>query len=410
MSATFPIGIFPKFIIDYIKELNRTLNFHQDFTSAAVIFAASTIVGNRYKLKVKQGWEAAPIFWFACVGFPGTIKTHPIKTILKPISKIDIESKRLYDEEMKHYDPEAKPRQMKPCFKQQLISDFTVESLHPVQNINKRGLGVYKDELKGFLNDMNKYRTGSDQEFWLESFNNGSYIVNRVTKEPVLIVDICINLIGTIQHDVLAKVVSDYTGNGLIDRFLFTSPEDKVYNLNDEEINPEFEIKWESFIRHIHHAFQYIDHESTEFLNLPSDAFKEYQRIDAEFVKIQNNENTSQSIKNYLSKMKTYVPRFALIIGIIECISKQAPIQINYKHMVSAGLLANYFIETAKQTFSFNTGQNEIKDLVQGMKNLTKSEKIIKLSEKGIKATELARFFEVSRQSIYKIIKSTDNF
>jgi len=405
MSATFPIGIFPKFIIDYIKELNRTLNFHQDFTSAAVIFAVSTIIGNKYKLKVKEGWEAAPIFWLACVGFPGTIKTHPIKTILRPINKIDIESKKVYDAEMQHYDPEAKPRQPKPKFKQILISDYTLEALHSIHDINKRGVGLYKDELKGFLNDMNKYRKGSDEEFWLESFNNGSYIVNRVTKEPVLIVDICINLIGTIQHDVLGKVVQEYAGNGLIDRFLYTSPEDKVYNLTKDEIDPVHSVKWESFINLIHNSTRYLDHDSTEFFTLPADAFTEYQQIDSGFVRMQNNENTSQEIKNYLSKMKTYVPRFALIIGIIECIAHQKPIEITYKHMVSAGLLANYFIETAKQTFSFNNDQIEIRDLVSTMKSKTKNEKILLLHQKGVKQSELARFFQMSQGQISKIIR-----
>ena len=81
---------------------------------------------------------------------------------------------------------------------------------------------------------MNKYRKGSDEEFWLESFNNGSYIVNRVTKEPIMVENININIIGTIQHDVLHKVVTDYAGNGLIDRYLSTSAEDKVYPLTSD--------------------------------------------------------------------------------------------------------------------------------------------------------------------------------
>lgn len=403
--SVFPIGVFPRFIADHITELTRTLNFHQDFTSAAVMFAVSTIVGNSYKLKVKNGWNATPIFWLACVGFPGTIKTHPIKSILKPLNQLDIESKRQYDSEMAHYDPDAIPRQKKPKFKQLLISDYTLEALHSIHDINKRGIGLYKDELKGFLNDMNKYRKGSDEEFWLESFNNGSYIVNRVTKEPILIVDICINLIGTIQHDVLAKVISEYAGNGLIDRFLFTAPEDKVYNLTADEISDEHAQKWEDFIRLLHTSFRYIDHDSTQYVPLDKDAFKDYQRIDSEFVRLQNNENTSQEIKNYLSKMKTYVPRFALLISIMDCVTTNKPIVVKYKHMVKAGLLADYFIETATQTFSFNKEQSEIKDIVQTMKSFSTDEKIIKLHLKGFKQSELARFFNKSQGSISKLLK-----
>lgn len=404
MSATFPIAIFPKFIVNHIKELNRTLNFHQDFTSAAIIFTVSTLIGNRYKLTVKQGWEAAPIFWIACVGFPGTIKTHPIKTITKPLSKLDVESKKRYDADMSHYDPDAVPRQPKPKFKQILISDFTIESLHHIHDINKRGIGLYKDELKGFLNDMNKYRKGSDEEFWLESFNNGSYIVNRVTKEPVMVVDICINIIGTIQHDVLGKVIQEYSGNGLIDRFLFTAPQDRVFNLNDHEIKPEFAQQWEQFVRLLNNTFHYLDHQDTQLLTLPKDAFKEYQRIDSDFVRLQNDENTPMEIRNYLSKMKTYVPRFALLIGIMDCIANKKPVQISYKHMVLAGILAEYFISTAKDTFQFNQEQIEIKSIEQNMKGLTRNEKILKLHQKGVKQSEIARYFGLSRQFVGKVV------
>jgi len=405
----FPIGIFPKFIQEYIKELQLSLNFHPDFTGAAVMFAISTIIGNKYKLRVKQGWDAAPIFWFACAGYPGTIKTHPIKTIMKPIIKLDIESKRNWDAEMAHYNPDSIPRQPKPKFKQILISDFTIEALHSVHNINKRGVGLYKDELNGFLNDMNRYRKGSDEEFWLESFNNGSYIVNRVTKDPVLISDIFIPIIGTIQHDVLGKIIAESSGNGLLDRFLFTAPESKIYHLNNNHSDEVLTQQWDLFIHRLHNSTRYIDSEDTQIIHLTGDAFKEYQRIDQVFVMHQSNEETPMNIKNYLSKMKTYVPRFALLIGVMDSLDKQSPISVSYKHMVLAGILADYFIETARQTFSFNLVQIEIKELVGTMKALTQSEKIQKLHQKGISVTELARYFSVSKQYVSKLTKPKGN-
>lgn len=408
-STGFPMEVFPGFLREYIRDLKATLNFHPDFCAAAALFTVATVSGNRFKLRVKNGWEAAPIFWFACVGYPGTIKTHPVKIMTHPLSVIDLESKKHYDYEMSLYNPDAKGQSKtpKPKFKQMLISDYTIEALHSIHDINKRGIGLYKDELKGFLNDMNKYRKGSDEEFWLESFNNGSYIVNRVTKEPVMVNNICINMIGTIQHDVLNKVITEYAGNGLIDRFLFATSEPIVYPLTDLEIDGYYEQFWFDIVSRINKTFDFIDKDSTEFIDLSPDVFKIYQEIDLEFVAIQNSEDENQHIKNYLSKMKTYVPRFALVLAIMDMVFKNEIITVTTTHMTNAKKIADYFISTARQVFLSNDVMKDISNVEAGMRNLKKVNKVIKLYDLGFKQKDLARYFNLSQQAISKIINTT---
>lgn len=400
----FPIEVFPMFMRNYITALNRTLNFHVDFTAAAVMFTIATLNGNKYKLKVKNGWEASTVFWFACVGYPGTIKTHPVKTIIKPLSQIDADSKRVYDEQMRHYDPDAKPRQPKPKFKQMLISDYTIEALHSIHDINKRGVGLYKDELKGFLNDMNKYRKGSDEEFWLESFNNGSYIVNRVTKEPVMVNDICINIIGTIQHDVLNKMITEMEDNGFTDRILFTASETKVHPLTADEIPEDFAKEWAQLTHEMNKNYEYLDSESTEVLTMDQETFATYQAIDLEYVEMQKSEETNQKIVNYLSKLKTYVPRFALLLAIMDSVDGTFEIEVNTNHMVRAKKIADYFLKTAKTIYASNDTQKDIKEMESAMRGVKRSDKIIKLHEKGVKQSELSKYFGISRQAVSKIL------
>lgn len=402
----FPIDVFPDFFKEYILELKRTLNFHVDFSAAGLMFAFSTLIGNKYKLRVKNGWEAAPIFWFACVGFPGTIKTHPIKTMLRPLSNLDKRSKKNYDLLLDEYNrlKENDQSLKKPKFKQLLISDYTVEALHSIHNINKRGIGLYKDELKGFLNDMNKYRKGSDEEFWLESFNNGSYIVNRVTKEPIMVDEICINIIGTIQHDVLNKVIGEYKGNGLIDRFLFTAAETTVFNLTDSEIDEKYFNVWFKLCEGMDLNFDY-NGENTEVLTMSEQTFNIYKEIDAEYVLIQNSESESQDIKNYLSKMKTYVPRFALLFSIIDAIGNDGYIEVEPIHMEKARRVSNYFINTARNVFNANSEVLDIKEVESSLKGKRKEEKIFALLEKGFKKSEIAKYYGIPRQAVYRILE-----
>lgn len=405
-SSGFPTEVFPEFIRKYIYELNETLNFSLDYLSAAVMFTVSSVCGNKYKLKVKHGWEAPPIFWFACVGYPGTIKTHPVKAIIRPLMEIDRESKKVFNAEMLHYDPDARPRQPKPKFKQIIISDYTLEALHQVHSYNHRGLGLYKDELKGFIGDMNKYRKGSDEEFWLESFNNGSFTVNRATKDPMMIEDICVNLIGTIQHEVLSKIISDFSGSGFIDRFLFTSPETEVFPITDKEANPEHSERWERFIRYIHNSSNYLDRQDKQLIEMTPEAFKYYQKLDKELVAIQKEEAESVDLKNYLSKMKTYIPRFALILCCIEGFANQDYFQVKEHHIINAGKISDYFIATARQTFDNNRNRSEIARLVQSMNNLTRTEQIKKLYDKGFSQEVIGNHYNISRQRVGRILQN----
>jgi hypothetical protein len=286
-----------------------------------------------------------------------------------------------------------------------LISDYTIEALHTIHDINKRGVGLYKDELVGFLNDMNKYRKGSDEQFWLESFNNGHHIVNRVTKEPIMINNICINMIGTIQHDVLNKIISEYKGNGLMDRFLFTSSESTVYELNALEADPYFSEKWADILKRMNQHFIYFKPEDTQMVVMTPEAFSKYQLIDSKYVAIQNSEEESQEIKNYLSKMKTYIPRFALLLSIIESIFDDTYVTVEEKHIDNAVRIAEYFISTARSVFEANSMSQDINSVAITLRGVTRDEKVLLLSQKGFKPGELAKYFSISRTHIHRILK-----
>lgn len=405
-TSKFPIDVFPPFLQQYIAELKSTLNFHEDFSAVSAMFTMATVNGNYYKLKVKNGWNAPTIFWFACVGYPGTIKTHPVRNMINPIYEIDARSKAFYDSEMEGWDPDAKPKKPKPKFRQILISDYTIEALHAIHDFNKRGIGLYKDELVGFLNDMNKYRKGSDEQFWLESINNGNYTVNRVSKEPIMIKNICINIIGTIQHDVLDKVIANYSGNGLIDRFLFTASENKVYPLSTNEIDEYFSEFFNEIIAKASRNWTYFDQKDEKIIEMTPEAFEAYRKIDAQYVALQTDDVTPQQIKSYLSKMKTYVPRFALLLAIMDSIFNDMPVEVTEKHMYDAGRIGQYFILTAMDIFTANDVQSQIRRLVSTMQNKTRTDQIIELYNKDFKQSDLARFFGISRQAISKALHS----
>ena len=139
---------------------------------------------------------------------------------------------------------------------------------------------------------------------------------------------------------------------------------------------------------------------------MDGETFKIYQEIDSEYCNIQNSESESQDIKNYLSKMKTYVPRFALLFSIIDAIGNDGYIEILPIHMTKAKKVSNYFIRTARNVFNANNEVLDIKEVESSLKGLKRADKIISLLEKGFKKSEVAKYYGVSRQTIYKIIEN----
>lgn len=405
-KVDFPIDIFPNHVSEFITQLNNSLNYSVDFLSLSVMFTMSVLNGNKYKLKVKNGWVAPSIFWFAIVGEPGTMKSHPVGLMISPLKELDKRSKKSYDSQLAEYETmESKGR--KPRFKQLLVGDYTLEALHNVHENNKRGIGLYKDELVGFLNDMNKYRKGSDEQFWLESFNNKSYIVNRATKEPVIIEDTNINIIGTIQPSVLNKVVKDFDGNGLVDRFLYTTAETEIYPLPRRDIDQRW-IDWylQSMIE-CNSFFEYNDSNDSYVLTLSEDALGVFYDADERLIAMQKSDDLTPNMKGYINKMKTYLPRFALIMGLFDMCFNGYTTEINEEHMAKAVRLMDYFIQSASVVFAEAETKQEISQIVASMFGKTKKEKIILLHNKGFKNYEICKELNTSKEVVSRVIKLT---
>lgn len=406
-NPEFPLDVFPPTIQQFINQLNLSLNYSIDYLAVAIMSTYATLNGNKYKLRVKNGWDAPSIFWFAVVGEPGTMKTHPIKTIFKPLTNIDVRSKAAYDLEMLEFnrlDEKAKQKETKPKFKQVLISDSTLEALHMVHGINKRGICFYKDELVGFLNDMNRYRKGSDEQFWLESFNNSTYIINRVTKEPLLIEDTNINIIGTIQPDILNSIISAHGANGLTDRFLYTSNETNIYPISLTDINPMWLTKWNEMVMEITSYFQYIDSKDTVYLGMSKEALDIFLMVDKQICEAQRSDSVTFQMKNYLNKMKTYAPRFALLMNLIDFHAYGEISDITEPQMIRASRIIEYFIQSANFIFNNVEKDTEISEVSRKLEGKTKAEKIIELHKKGFKQFEISKKLKTPKTYVSKII------
>ncbi len=374
-NNTFPLEVFPPEVQQIIKDTNKNLNYPIDFIGSSMLFATSIAIGNTTKVEIKKGFQEGAGMYMAIVASPGTNKSHPLTFALQPIIEKDKKSYRHYEEQKKEYDnffglpkkerdPELE-EPVRPFWQKHIVSDFTPEALTEVHKYNKRGIGVYVDELAGWYKNFNRYTNGSEMEFWLSVWSGKPISIDRKTNEPVFIPLPYISVGGTIQKGILNLLAKDSrTQNGFLDRILFVMPDSiqKTY-WNEAEINIESINNWAQIITNILNLSYDLD----ESLN----PIPEILRLDPEAKRLlyawqkrntdQCNNAESETISGIYSKLEIYAVRLALILEIMNwACGNSEKVDISTKSMDGALKLIEYFKKSALKVHSIISNNNPL--------------------------------------------------
>jgi len=411
----FPIEVLPKNWQIYIIELNKGLNYSADILAVSMMSTLAGVIGNKFKLRVKNGWETPMIFWFAVLGNPGTIKSHPVNTAINALKQIDFENNDSYQKQLGEYnmlEESERKKTEKPKYYQTVLVDYTLEALHQLHSYNRRGLILHKDELVGFVKDMNKYREGSDKEFWLESFSNSSFQVIRKTSDPLVIKNICINIIGTIQPKVMTDLIKRNDGDGFVDRFLFTRAETKYYQVTDKEVDTRVLNFWKDYISQLNAQAAYLDEEDTMYSRFTPEGFKAFQALDGKYTQMQNDIEVDHKTRGYISKIRTYTPRFCLMMSLMDHFdadTDQPHYDVELAHVQRVEKINEYFLNTAKLVFDESEELMDYDEILHKLKGKTRNEKVFELKARGLKNKEIAKIFELNPSRVSQILKQMGN-
>ncbi len=325
----FPVEVFPLPVQKIITATNESLNFPIDFIGASLLYAVSVAVGNTHRVEVKKGWVESSVLYLAIVARAGTNKSHPLSFALQPIVEQDKRTYRHYEQQKQEYDRTVslskKEREqqgidepIKPVWQKFLLSDFTPEALAEVHKFNKRGIGVYVDELAGWFKNFNRYNKGSEMEFWLSAWSGKSINIDRKTGEPVFIPLPFISVCGTIQNGILNELAKDSrTQNGFIDRILFVIPENiKKEYWGETELEPIVSDNWHSIISRLSNlsiTFDETMNPNPEILKFTPEAKRilfDWQKANTD----QCNDAENEAVSGIYSKLEIYAVRLALVL------------------------------------------------------------------------------------------------
>ena len=140
-----------------------------------------------------------------------------------------------------------------------IVNDPTVEKLGELLNENPNGLVFMRDELSGWLANLNREEYQSDRAFYLECFDgNGRYVYDRIGRGTIEIESCTLSIIGGIQPSKISLLVRDATrgivDDGLIQRFQLAIWPDDIGNWRwiDRVPNQEAKMKYDRVFETLH--------------------------------------------------------------------------------------------------------------------------------------------------------------
>lgn len=429
-KLNFPLEIFPEPIQSYLLECNRTLNSSIDYMGCSLMWLISVCVGNSISIEPKKGWQEPAQLWMAIVGKAGWGKTPSIKQIINPLQRLNAKKVKKYYKELEKfnfYDNLTKTEKKeheevkKPNKNQFIANDITIEALVDLHQESDNSVGVFKDELAGWIKDMNKYKEGSDLEFWLSTWSGSPVILTRITRSGSFIENPFIPILGGIQPTILESFnTSQNKENGFMDRLLLCYPDMKVDYFSEEEMEYET-LNW--YNDSIINFYDLINNglvergEDGEILPrvavLSEEAKRTYIKRDNEITDMQNDVDENEYLKSMLPKQKAYILRFALLIHVFSEYFEDTGdvLEISDANIKKAIKLSDYFIAMAKKIKNSSNEKNEYKRIIQLNKNKNNKEQVKALYQidKTFNQTEVAEIIGVSRRTILRYIKDFEN-
>lgn len=424
----FPIEIFPVELQNYILQCNETLDSSVDYMGCSFIWMLSVIVGNCVKIQVKPGWIEPATVWMTVVGKAGIGKTPSISNIVNPLQKVNNREIKKFVKDFQKYTEfmeldkkdRANTEQIKRPNKTQFIADdITLEALVDLHEENKNSVAIFKDELAGWIKDMNKYRAGSDLEFWLSTWSAKSVSLNRKTAKSSFVAHPLIPVLGGIQPGVFDSFYTDENkDNGFIDRMLLCYPDLIVEEYNDNELSLDVMNWYTEYVTAFYNqvkdkAVKYnTDDEIMPFIAVMNpDAKIEWKRIFNKITGMQNSDDENEYMKSMLPKQKSYIPRFALLINTLLVFDRSGDIidftKISKESILASEKLSDYFINMAKKIKISTSEIQDIKRLLRLNDDKTPFERFAELYKKNpnLNKKEIAERLNISRKTIYEYVK-----
>lgn len=190
----FPFDVFSEELQNLIDKISHCYQVEPSMVASVMLPLVGGAIGNAIRVSPKKGWNESPFIWMAIIAETGHGKSPIIKALTKPIIHAQGEAQQEYQDELADYEADLKKfnclnkneqasqkTPTKPILRHYMVSDSTVEALGSVFEVTPRGVNIIWDELSGWLNSLNQYKTkaGNDRQHFLSLWNPEPWKIDR---------------------------------------------------------------------------------------------------------------------------------------------------------------------------------------------------------------------------------------
>lgn len=260
----FDYDLLPPAFVPFARDICEQMQCPSDYVAVSLMVCAGAVIGKKFGIRPKRHdyiWVAFSNFWGALVGPPSVMKSPAMNAAMYSLKRMAAEDKAAYDGALSDYQAEAMVREAEkkeqgrriskalaegdraqakanakacvdaskkePKMKRRIVQDATMEKLAELMNENGTDHGCllqYRDELIGWLRNMDKDGHENDRAFALECFDgNGSMSQDRIGRGSTFVDHSIFSVLGGIQPAVIERYVREAIdgggGDGLIARF-----------------------------------------------------------------------------------------------------------------------------------------------------------------------------------------------
>ena len=399
-TQLLPIDGFPEYLQNVINEYVKVYNQPRDYIAASVLFSTALAIGDKMELDTGK-YKNIPLLWMSIIGNVSSGKSEPLSFCLEYFAQKDKQARQVYETQKELYEAEQdKPKKERnnniiaPVYPQYILKDYTPESLPSIHQANPRGLCIYNDELKSWLDNFSRYNKSGEQSTMLSLFYRIPLVVNRVSK-MFHIDNPAIYVAGGLQVDLLSDLAKDNRAeNGFLARLAHVFPDnDKKQRQSKDKLSKNTINGYPKYLHVLASLTEPLD------LTLSREAEAVYEGWYNKNVDI-SNDTDSGYLKGVYGKLDVYALRFAITVyGMNFSCYQDDSLEIDAATMKTAIDITEYFRATALKVYDKIFSHSSSKPL-------DKKEVIKYLSSLGTSQSDIARTLNVKPPYVNRVLKS----
>jgi hypothetical protein len=370
----------------WLEDVAAATTTPPDYAGIALLAAAASLAGKSRRVRPWGDWIEAPIIWGMAIGEPSCGKTPALSLATAPLSALEKKVRAAAEAELSAWRSAAELAKMhrekwesdvrvalkaglaspplpaeadpgdEPCVPRLVVQDVTVEKLGEILGGQPGGCLMFRDELAGFLQGMNRYNNGGgDRGFYLEAYNGARFTFDRLCREEVLIERLSVGLLGGIQPDRLASLLMKSNDNdGFLARFCPVWPE--VVPVEIPTRSPDMNWAERAFTRIYSLEMQPDAAGAIAPVSVPfaQDAAEELERY---YDQVRRTEHEFPTLlKAFLGKTQGMIARVSLVLALLDwAVSDEAdpPREISLATFHRARrYVADYLVAMARRAYA----------------------------------------------------------